>query len=316
MLSQLFPTRAMIAQAAQISLQVDSYRARNMAVPQDLLRIHSALEARYARLNPMEQAFVAQTYQKDREQIAVLANRQEAEAKAQSFAQQVDDLTRQLTPGIGGRPNGAGLALASALRNNAVVEVKTRKVPHGEEADARVRAATGMSEQAYFKRMDAAADARNKARNTDMQSWRDYVANNFPGQDFTAVNRLVRDWPMESLKLSMVRRAQADQPDTVKLRASEEDLRRLDLIEAISEVDGSNSDSVMHRGPQARIKEIIEEGYDRDGQPRGGDLGLRRDIARALDAHGAGFDINVGGSGEGTGGDPISEEIVSVSDEE
>jgi hypothetical protein len=316
MLSELFPTRAMIAQAAQISLQVDAYRARNMPVPHGLARINAALAARYERLPPHEQYLVAQTFQKDREHIAVEANRLDRDDAAAAFAKQVNDLTRSLTNGVGGKANGVGMQLAGALRNYSAVEVKARKLPTGAEADARVRAATGMTQAEYAKKLDRALEVRDKAKNGDWQQWRDYVATHFPGEDFGAVNKVVRNWQLESVGLEMQRRAEASTPDTVTLRATPEDRRRLDIIEAISEVEGSNSESTFRKGHAERLAEIVNEGYDRAGNPREGEAGLRADIARAMLDHGGTFEVNTGGRGAGYEGDLATDEIVEVSDEE
>jgi hypothetical protein len=306
----------MIADAARISLQVDQYRASGQPIPQGLLRINAALQARYERLPPFEQSLVARQYQADREQIAVLANRLDRDEAASAFAQQVDDTMRALTPGVAGKPNGVTMETASALRNYNAVEVKNRKLPTGAEADARVQRATGLTSKQYAAKLDKALEVRDKAKNSDFGVWRDYVREHFPGESFGAVNKLVRDWALESVGLEMQRRAERDTPATTTLKATPEDLRRLDIIEAVAEVEGSNRTSLAHKGHADRLVEIVNEGFDRAGNHREGDAGLRADIARAFLDHGGTFDINVGGRGEGHEGDLATDEIVSVSDDE
>lgn len=311
MTSPLFPPREMIRAAARLSVLVDHARASGAQVVPGALRALAAAEARYARLPPHEQQMVAQAFNEDREYMSLATEQAHQEDEASRYMQEVNQLSQQLTPGMAGRGHGVGLELGSALRNNASVTVRAKKLPTGAEADARIARATGMTAKEYEAALDRAVEVRNKHRYGDWDQWRQYVAKNFPNQDFSAVNKLVRDWPMESLGLEMQRRAQASQPDTVTLKATDEDRRRLDLIEAVSEVEGSNNKSIFHRGHTERLREIVEEGKDRPG-----DLGLRASIAQAFLDHGATFEVNTGGFGEGADGERITEEIVSVSDEE
>jgi hypothetical protein len=316
MLSQLFPHRSVIRDIAQLSLQIEARRNAGLPVDPSALRVQQAALAQFERLPPHEQYYANMTYQADRQAIASATNRAVTQARASEFQRQVDDTMRQLSPGLAGKPNGVPLALASALRNYSAVEVKSRKLPTGAEADARVRAATGMTQAEYAKKLDRALEVRDKAKNGDWQQWRDYVATHFPDQAFGDVNKLVRDWQLESVGLEMQRRAEASTPDTVTLRATPEDLRRLDIIEAISEVEGSNSESVFRKGHADRLAEIVSEGFDRAGNPREGEAGLRADIARAMLDHGGTFEVNTGGYGAGHEGDRATDEIVSVDDEE
>jgi hypothetical protein len=316
-LSPHFPHRQTVRAIAQLGLQIEARRNAGLPVDANALRVHQAALAQFERLTPQEKWMVEQTYFGDRQEIAQQTNRQIEQQRAGAFQQQVDSLVRDLTPGIAGKPNGVNMQLASALRNYpAGVTVATRKLPTGAEADARVQRATGMTQKQYEKKLDAAYEMRGKLRYSDPAAWRAYVAEHFEGQSFEAVDRMVKGSFLESVGLELRRRAERDAPDTVKLRATPEDQRRLDLIEAIGEVEGSNSDSVFQRGQADRLAEIVSEGFDRQGNRREGDTGLRADIARAMLDHGGTFEVNVGGRGEGHEGDFATDEIVEVSDEE
>jgi len=303
-LSPNFPTRADIRRAAQLDSLVTHLRARNMPVPPSLVREAQHMMATFRNLEPHEQVMVGRTFNAD---LAAFAQEQQNEIEMQqaNAAQaKTDNLVRELTKNFAGRPAGLTMEIAAALRAGDKVHVRTKKLPTGAAADARVQAHTGMNLKQYEKLLDAALEARNLYRYNDEAKYQQFIEKNFPGQSFKHVDRVVKNWAVEGAGLEIQRRAQKDTPDTVTIRADAETQRRLAVIESIAEVEVNNPRSPFQKDQRDRLHEIAAERNGRSDD-------LRASIAEAFLANGAdSFDVEVGPIR-----DHASDEIVGVEDD-
>ena len=260
--------------------------------------------ATFRNLEPHEQVMVGRTFNAD---LAAFAQEQQDEIEMQhaNAAQaKTDNLVRELTKNFAGRPAGLTMEIAAALRAGDKVHVRTKKLPTGAAADARVQAHTGMNLKQYEKLLDAALEARNLYRYNDEAKYQQFIEKNFPGQSFKHVDRVVRGWAVEGAGLELQRRAQKDMPDTVTIRADADTQRRLAVIESIAEVEVNNPRSPFQKDQRDRLHEIAAERNGRSDD-------LRASIAEAFLANGAdSFDVEVGPIR-----DHASDEIVGVEDD-
>lgn len=303
-LSDRFPTRSEIARAAQVEAMISTMRARNQPVPPGLVREAQHALATFNQLAPFEQDLVRRQFNADVAHVVESVHVEVETRQQDALRTKTDNLVRELTQGMAGRPGGLTLELAAALRAGDKVKVRTRKLPTGAEADARVQAHTGMDLKTYEKKLDDALVERNRKFYDDPAAYQRYIARQFPGQDFRAVDRVVRTWAVEGAGLELQRRAQKDVPDTRTVRpldASEQ--RRLAVIEAVAEHEAGDPRSPFHKDQTDRLREIAAE--------RHGDNDLRSDLAEAFLAHGGTFDVEVGPTR-----DDASDEIVSIEEDD
>ena len=303
-LSQRFPTRDQVARAAQVSLLVERLRAQNKPVPGELLSELQHAWSTYQTLPAFEQQLASRAFEHAKlESVEVLNAEVERQQQADQ-AQQVDTLVRELTQGLAGRSNGLTLGHAAALRAGGTVHLRAKKLPTGAEADARVRANTGMDLKSYEAKLDDALFMRNMHFYNNHAKYQHHIAEKFPGHSFKDIDRIIRNWSTEAAGLELQRRAQKDAPDTVELRAQPGDEQRLALIESIAEVEGSNRDSVFNRDKNESLRRMVNETAPGIDNPRA-------DIAAAVLSYGGLDAISVGEVRE-----DATDEIVSVDWEE
>jgi hypothetical protein len=302
--SRSFPHRDQIRRAARVKVIIGQMQAQGIPLPPALAREAQQYDSIYSSLSPFERDLVAQTFQGDVQNVIASHQQNVEEIRAADTQQRTDTLVRELTKNLAGRPEGMTAEIAAALRAGDKVHLRTRKLPTGAEADARVRAHTGQSLKQYESKLDAALEARNMTFYNRPEEYAAFIAKNFPGQDFKQVDRVVRNWAVEGAGLELQRRAQKDAPNTMTVRADEETQRRLALIESIAEVEAGNPRSPFAASQRDRLVEISRERGDRTDD-------LRASIAEAFLANGAdGFEVDAGPIR-----DDASDEVVGVEDD-
>lgn len=303
MLTDRFPTRAEIRRAAQVYAYLRECELRGVQAPTEMIVEAEQHIARYRSLGPMERELCERTFNADVSDCAQAAQQWMQQQVAQDAADRADALTRELTRGMAGRGEGLTVAQAAALRAGDRPKLRVNKLPTGKAADARVRAATGLTTKQYEELLDEARVERNMHKYTNPARYEAYLAQHFPGHDPREVDRLLGNWLLESVGLEMRRRAERDQPDAVGLRGlTGEEARRLDVIESLAEHEGSDPRSMFNRSGRARLEEI------RDEHP--GDI--RSDLADAFLRHGA-DDLQVE---VGVHHDRLTDDIVDIERDE
>ena len=286
-LSPAFPSREQIKRAAFIDAQIAAMRSRNLPVPPNLVREAQHAMATFRNLPPHEQEMVSRVFNAD---IATLVERTHVEVQereADAVQQRTDALTRELTQGMAGRPQGLTLAQAAALRAGDRPKLRVNKLPTGRAADERVQAATGMTLAEYSKKLDDLLVTRNMKFYTDPKAYEREVEKAFPGQSFDAADALVKGWQNERVGLELRRRAEANTPDSVTMRKLDpNESRRMAIIEAAAK--HSDADSIFAKTQTDRLKEIRSEG-ERDGK-----LDVRAAIADAFLKHGGTLEVEAG----------------------
>lgn len=277
-LSPNFPTRAEIKRAAFLDAQITAMRARGTPIPPAIVRESQHAMATFRNLPPDEQMMVSRTFNADIAALVAGVHQEVEVREAQAEHTAADELLRDMTKGMVNRPQGLTMEMVGALRAGAQPKLRIHKLPTGAAADARVKQATGLSLRAYEKVLDDLLVTRNMHRYTSPEKYEKELAAAFPGQNPKQADRIVRDWQQERVGLEMQRRNDKANPDSVTMRKpTDSELRRLDLIESIIEVEGNNPKSDFAQSKSAWVEKVAVEEKD----------SLRGAIAAAFITHDA-----------------------------
>jgi hypothetical protein len=256
-------THAEIRQAALVATALERMREARQVPPPYLVAVAQANQAAFEQLPQHMKDVVTNHFYSVKQAIVNEVAQEQEQAESDAFFNQADQMMKDFTRDMAGRPNGLTMEQAGALQAGARPVLRINKMPRGKQADEIVRQGTahltadgrGLTEKQFESRLLHLAELGVHHPRYEATA-REY----FGDMPLRELDKLVVSAVNDSVGVELRRRAEKSKPDTVTMpKLSSESRRRLDVISAISEVESNDPRSMFHEDRNAGIRTIARE---------------------------------------------------------